>query len=59
MNKIKKLFLGFFCAAAVAFCFLANSVHAASTSWNFKDTQFKNLGTIYSTKTVDNLTLTA
>ena len=26
-----------------------------STSWNFKNTGIKNLGTIYSTETVDNL----
>lgn len=30
-----------------------------STSWNFKNTNFKNLGTISSTVTVDNLTLIA
>lgn len=33
--------------------------YAASTSWNFKDSNFKNLGTIRSTITVDNLTLIA
>lgn len=32
---------------------------ATSTSWNFKDTSFKSLGTISSTKTVNNLTLIA
>lgn len=36
-----------------------NTVHAASTSWNFKDNAFKNLGVIRSTITVDNLTLLA
>lgn len=30
-----------------------------STSWNFKNTGFKNLGTISSTVTVDNLSLIA
>lgn len=35
------------------------AVHAASTSWNFKDNSFKNLGTISSAVTVDNLTLNA
>lgn len=37
------------------------SVQAASfsTSWNFKSSNFKNLGTISSTKTVDGLTLIA
>ena len=32
---------------------------SASTSWNFKNTSFKNLGTISSTVTVDNLSLIA
>lgn len=32
---------------------------ATSTSWNFKDNAFKNLGTIRSTTTVNNLTLIA
>lgn len=32
---------------------------SASTSWNFKNTGFKNLGTISSTVTVDNLSLIA
>lgn len=32
---------------------------AASTSWNFKDNNFKSLGTISTTTTVDNLTLIA
>ena len=32
---------------------------ATSTSWNFKNTSFKNLGTINSTITIDDLTLVA
>ena len=60
MKTVKKLFLGFCSAAAVAACFLSNSANAAtSTSWNFKNSNFKSLGTISSTKTVDNLTLVA
>ena len=35
------------------------TVNAESTSWNFKDTNFKSLGTISSTVTVDGLTLNA
>ena len=38
-------------------CMLAKA--SASTSWNFKNTGFKNLGTISSTVTVDNLSLIA
>ena len=60
MRTLKKLFLGFCGAAAVAACFISNSANAAtSTSWNFKNSNFKSLGTISSTKTVDNLTLIA
>ena len=32
---------------------------AASTSWNFKDSSFKNLGTITTTKSIDGLELIA
>jgi len=35
------------------------TAHAASTSWNFKNSSFKDLGTISSTITADNLTLIA
>ncbi len=50
---------------ALVFCLSAilggssASVLAASTSWNFKNSSFKSLGTISSTVTVDDLTLTA
>ena len=37
----------------------SSSSTATSSSWNFKDTNFKSLGTISSTKTIDNLTLLA
>ena len=61
MNLIKKIFVGAACMMATAACFMAGSKSfaATSTSWNFKNTNFKNLGTIKSTVTVDNLTLTA
>ena len=60
MNKIKKLVIGSITTIAVASTFLiTNLANAASTSWNFKNSNFKSLGTISSTKTVDNLTLTA
>jgi len=63
MNAIKKLFVG--CAYAVigAACLFAGNATkldaASSTSWNFKNSSFKSLGTIKSNKTVDNLTLLA
>ena len=59
MNLIKKIFVGGATCAMLALCFTANKASAASTSWNFKNSNFKNLGTISSTKTVDNLTLIA
>ncbi len=48
--------------AAVMLCATLSpslSAKAASTSWNFKNTNFKNLGTISSTRTVDGLGLIA
>lgn len=48
--------------AAVMLCATLSpslSAKAASTSWNFKNSNFKNLGTISSTKTVDGLGLIA
>ena len=60
MNLIKKTFAGAMCVAAAACLFSAVGANAASSSsWNFKDSKFKSLGTIKSTTTVDNLTLTA
>ena len=60
MNKIKKLVIGSITTIAVAGTFLiTNIAGAASSSWNFKNSNFKSLGKITSTKTVDNLTLTA
>ena len=60
MNLIKKIAIG--CTtlvAAAALFFTLGASAASSTSWNFKNTNFKSLGTIKSTVTVDNLTLTA
>ena len=60
MNLIKKIFVGAASLVAAVCLFSAVNANAASsTSWNFKDSNFKNLGTISSTKTVDNLTLNA
>ena len=63
MNAIKKLLLGCAYAAIGAVCLFvgnSNKVNAASSSsWNFKDTSFKSLGTIKSNTTVNNLTLLA
>lgn len=55
------------CAIIFTFvlCFMAvftgtgTTAYAASTSWNFKNNNFKNLGSISSTITVDNLTMIA
>lgn len=61
-GKLKKI-LSISLAIALVFSVFAFSpkttVFADSVSWNFKDTNFKNLGTISSTVTVDNLTLVA
>ncbi len=64
MSKCKKLlslllslvlvFLGGFTGISDNF-----TVHAASVSWNFKNTGFKDLGTLTSTVTVDGLTMIA
>ena len=63
MNAIKKLLLGCAYAAVGAVCLFAGNASkvnaASSSSWNFKDSNFKSLGTIKSNKTVDNLTLLA
>ena len=54
LNKLAMLML----TLVVSFA-LTTTVLAASTSWNFKDSNFKSLGTISSTVTVDNLKLVA
>lgn len=64
MNKMKAnricaiIFTWVLCFMAI-FTGTGTSAHAASTSWNFKNSGFKDLGTISSTTTVDSLTLTA
>ena len=54
-------FLATLCLSLTILVANTASVNAASTSvsWNFKNTEFKNLGTISSTAMVDGLTLTA
>ena len=62
MRLIKKIVVGAAVAAATVGCFAAGmnaNAASSSSSWNFKDTQFKSLGTIKSTTTVGGLTLTA
>lgn len=62
-KSIKKLLCVALCAVtAVTSVFVYNNnkdVQASSSSWNFKSNNFKNLGTISSTKTVDGLGLIA
>lgn len=58
----KVLSLGMSVVLTLAALLLGNPMTASaatSTSWNFKNTNFKSLGTISSTVTVDNLTLIA
>lgn len=61
-EKIKKI-LSISMAIALVFSVFAflpkTTVFADSVSWNFKDNNFKNLGTISSSVTVDNLGLIA
>lgn len=52
------IFTGALCMMA-ALTGSGTAAYAASVSWNFKDNAFKNLGTIRSTTTVNNLTLIA
>lgn len=60
MNRICKVFVSASAFVACAGIFLIPSnANAASTSWNFKNSNFKSLGTITSTKTIDGLTLNA
>lgn len=60
LTKSKKNILGLI-SFIVSFCILLlpTNLFASSTSWNFKNTNFKALGTISSTVTVDNLGLIA
>lgn len=62
-NRAKRALWGFTLSCTMILTSLSlqlTSVEAAtSTSWNFKSTNFKNLGKISSTKTVDGLTLVA
>lgn len=60
LQNVKKLVSAFLSLAMVFSILLApTSLLAASTSWNFKTTNFKDLGKISSSKTVDNLGLIA
>lgn len=62
MGKTMKRIVTYVVACSMVFAlFMGNTakVSAASVSWNFKNTGFKNLGTISSNVTVDGLTLTA
>lgn len=61
-KSIKKLLCVALCAVTAvtsAFVYHNKDVQAASSSWNFKNSNFKSLGTISSTKTVDGLGLIA
>ncbi len=58
MGKFKRLMASAI-ATVMTLTVCAMPVHADSVSWNFKNSSFKNLGTISSTTTVDNLTLVA
>ena len=60
MKKRSKLLSKVICLALIlTMCIGTYTVHAASTSWNFKNSEFKNLNTIKSTVTVDGLSLIA
>ena len=58
-KKVLFLVLSVFLVLAFLFNFKTGVYASTTTSWNFKDSSFKNLGTISSTTTVDNLTLVA
>ena len=61
MRLIKKVFIGVVIAGGILAIGRGTDVEAASssTSWAFKNNEFKNLGNITSTKTVNGLTLIA
>ena len=58
-NRLFAVLLTWVLCMTAVFTGAAIPSYAASTSWNFKDNDFKNLGTIRSTITVNNLTLIA
>lgn len=58
-NRLGAILLTWALFVITVFTGTGSTAYAASTSWNFKDNGFKNLGTIRSTITVDNLTLVA
>ena len=58
-RKLILAMLTLVCALAFILRFTVEVGASTSTSWNFKNSNFKSLGTISSTTTVDNLTLVA
>lgn len=58
-NRVCAIILTWVLCFIAVFTGTGTTSYAASTSWNFKDNNFKTLGTISSTITVDNLTLIA
>lgn len=58
-RKIFSLMMALVLVTGASLMLMVSSVSAASTSWNFKNSSFKNLGTISSTVSVDGLTLIA
>lgn len=58
-NRICAIIFTFVLCFMAVFTETGATAYAASTSWNFKNSNFKNLGTISSTITVDNLTMIA
>lgn len=62
MRQLKRIFslvMALVLVLGASIVLMATETSAASTSWNFKNTSFKSLGTISSTKTVEGLTLVA
>lgn len=58
-KRVSSIILAMILCFTTVFTGMGITVNAASTSWNFKNSSFKSLGTISSTKTVENLTLIA
>lgn len=58
-NRVCAIILTWVLCLMAVFTGTGTTAYAASTSWNFKNSSFKDLGTISSTITVDNLTLIA